>query len=204
MEKIYHRPSQQVRPIWIELAMHMLTLSVFISYTIYTMKKIMGLLAIVSLSLLMITGCTDKNSVHIWDTVSITYTATFPDGQVFDQNIHEDTPLTFTIGSWQVIQGLDEGIVGMKLGKTKTLSIKPAKWYGKLYDTNNIQKISQLIFDKLSINIENGTTQKLGNIEGMVKWTEKDSEGNTLVLFDINPRQTRDTLKYTITVLSKQ
>ncbi|MEI6773390.1 MAG: hypothetical protein WCL18_00730 [bacterium] len=43
----------------------MLTLSVFISYTIYTMKKIMGLLAIVSLSLLMITGCTDKNSVHI-------------------------------------------------------------------------------------------------------------------------------------------
>jgi len=203
MEKIYPRSSQQVRTIWIELEMYMLTISVFISYTKYTMKKIIGLLAIASLSLLMIAGCTDKNSIKAWDTVSITYIATFPDGQAFDQNT-EQTPLTFIVGSWQVIQGLDEGIVGMKLGKTNTISIKPEKWYGKLYDTNNIQKISQLIFDKLSVKIENGAIQRLGNIEGIVKWTEKDTEGNVLVLFDINPRQTRDTLKYTVTVLSKK
>jgi FKBP-type peptidyl-prolyl cis-trans isomerase 2 len=34
--------------------------------------------------------------------VSISYIATFPDGQVFGQN-NEQTPLIFTVGSGQVI-----------------------------------------------------------------------------------------------------
>lgn len=135
--------------------------------------------------------------------VSISYIATFPDGQIFDQYTTQ-TPLIFTVGSGQVIQWLDEGVVGIKVGNTKTITIKPAKWYGKMYDTNKIQKISQLIFDKLSIKVENWTTQKLWDIQWIVKWTEKDEWGNTLVLFDINPRQTRDTLKYKVTVLAKK
>ncbi|MEI6119002.1 MAG: FKBP-type peptidyl-prolyl cis-trans isomerase [bacterium] len=50
---------------------------------------------------------------------------------------------------------MDEGVVGMTVGGTKTLTIAPDKGYGKLYNTNNIQRISQLIFDKLSIKPEN-------------------------------------------------
>ena len=46
--------------------------------------------------------------------------------------------------------------------------------------------------------------QKLGTIEWVIKGTEKDSDGNVLVLFDINPRQTRDTLTYTITLLNNK
>jgi FKBP-type peptidyl-prolyl cis-trans isomerase 2 len=112
--------------------------------------------------------------------------------------------LIFTVGSGQVIPWLDAGILGARVGKTKTITITPAKWYGKIYDENKVQKISQLIFDKLSITPKNGTTQKLGNIEWIVKWTEKDADGNVLVLFDINPRQTRDTLTYKVTVLTKK
>ena len=56
--------------------------------------------------------------------ISITYTATFSDGQIFDQNTAQK-PLMFTVGSGQVIQGLDEGVVGMKVGNTKTVTIKP-------------------------------------------------------------------------------
>jgi len=167
------------------------------------MKKIMSFLAIASLSLFVIAWCASKNSVKVWDMISITYTATFPDGQVFDQNT-EQTPLMFTVWSWQVIQGLDEGVVGMKVGNSKTITITPEQWYGKLYDANKIQKVSQLIFDKLSVTPKNWTTQKLWDIEGIVKWTEKDESGNVLVLFDINPRQTRDTLKYKVTILAKQ
>jgi FKBP-type peptidyl-prolyl cis-trans isomerase 2 len=110
----------------------------------------------------------------------------------------------FMVGSGSVIKWLDEGVVGMKVKGTKTITITPDKWYGKMYDKNNIQKVSQLIFDQLSIKPENWTTQKLWDIEGIVKWTEKDENGNVLVLFDINPRQTRDTLKYKVTVLAKQ
>ncbi|EKD25126.1 MAG: peptidylprolyl isomerase FKBP-type [uncultured bacterium (gcode 4)] len=167
------------------------------------MKKIFSFLVIAWLSLFVIAGCTNKDSIKIWDIVSITYTATFADGQVFDQNT-EQTPLMFSVGSGNVIQGLDEAVVGMNVGDTKTVTIAPEKWYGKMYDTNNLQKVSQLIFDKLSIIPENWTMQKLGDIEGIIKGTEKDESGNTLVLFDINPRQTRDTLRYKITILAKQ
>ena len=54
------------------------------------------------------------------------YTATFPDGQVFDKN-NEQTPLMFTVGSGNVIQGLDEAVVGMNVGSTKTITIAPKK-----------------------------------------------------------------------------
>ncbi len=166
------------------------------------MKKIISFLAMASLSLVVIAGCANKNSIQAGDLVSITYIATFADGQVFDQNTAQ-TPLMFTVWSGQVIQGLDKGVVGMKVGKTKTITITPEVWYGKLYDANKIQKVSQLIFDKLSITPKNWTMQKLGDIEGIVKWTEKDESGNSLVLFDINPRQTRDTMKYKVTILAK-
>jgi FKBP-type peptidyl-prolyl cis-trans isomerase 2 len=167
------------------------------------MKKILGALFITTASLLIIAGCANKDDVKVWDTISIIYTATFSDGQIFDQNT-EKTPLVFTVGSGEVIQWLDEGIIWATVGKTKSIIITPDKWYGKLYNTNNIQKISQLIFDKLSIKPENWTTQTLGNIQGIVKGIETDGSGNVLVLFDINPRQTRDTIEYTVTVLTKK
>jgi len=167
------------------------------------MKKILGALFITTVSLLTIAGCANKDDVKVWDTISIMYTATFSDGQIFDQNT-EKTPLVFTVGSGEVIQWLDEGIIWANVGKTKSIIITPDKWYDKLYNTNNIQKISQLIFDKLSIKPENWTTQTLGNIQGIVKGIETDGSGNVLVLFDINPRQTRDTIEYTVTVLTKK
>lgn len=167
------------------------------------MKKIISLLVIVSFSVVFITWCTDKNSVKVWDTISITYTATFTDGKIFEQNTAQ-TPLTFTIGSWQVIKWLDEGLIGVGLGKSKTIKITPDIGYGNLYTKNNVQKISQLIFDKLSIQPKSWTIQILGDIEWVIKWTETDTDGNILVLFDINPRQTRDTLIYKVTVLEKK
>jgi len=167
------------------------------------MKKIISLFAIASLSLFVIAGCWSKGSIKVWDIISLQYTATFPDGTVFDQNTPQK-PLMFMVGSGQVIQWLDEWVIGMSVGSTKMLTITPDKWYGKLYDANQIQKISKLIFDKLSITPKDWSMQKLGDIEWIVKWTEQDESGNTLVLFDINPRQTRDTLKYKITILAKQ
>ena len=167
------------------------------------MKKTISVFVFVSLSLILIGWCTSKNTVQSWDIVSITYTADFPDGTPFDKNANQ-TPLSFTVWSWNVIQGLEQWVIGMKIGQTQTITITPELWYGKLYDPNNIQKVSKFIFDKLSITPVNWTTQRLWSIEGIVKWTETDQSGNVLVLFDINPRQTRDSLKYTITIVSKK
>ena len=80
------------------------------------------------------------------------------------------------------------------------MTITPDLGYGNQYRTNNIQKVSKFIFDKLSIIPTSGNTVKLGNIEGIVKGTQKDEQGNDIVLFDINPAQTRQKLNYEITI----
>lgn len=49
-------------------------------------------------------------------------------------------PLTFTVGKGQVIKGFDEGIIGMRVGETKILTIPPEKAYG-IKDPKLIQTI---------------------------------------------------------------
>jgi len=166
------------------------------------MKKLFACICVCTLSILVLAWCSGKNSIKVGDVISLTYTATFPDGKIFDQNT-EKSPLMFMVGSGQVIEALDNGVVGMNIGSTKTITVNPAQWYGKLYSESNIQKISQLIFDKLSITPKDGSTQNLWGVEWIVKGTEKDGSGNVLVLFDINPRQTYEILKYKVTVLAK-
>ena len=63
------------------------------------------------------------------DTVRIHYTGTLIDGSVFDSSDGRD-PLEFTVGSGQVIEGMDEGLPGMAVGDKKTLQIPCAKAYG--------------------------------------------------------------------------
>ena len=84
------------------------------------------------------------------DTVALNYTGKFENGKVFDSNVlpengHVD-PFIFTLGAGQVIQGWDEGIVGMKVGEKKHLVITPDKGYGPK-DYGPIPGNSTLIFD---------------------------------------------------------
>lgn len=157
------------------------------------MKKI-ALLSIL-LSAFLLTGCSKENTVERWDLVTIIYTGTFEDWSFF-----ETKEATITAGSGQVILGIDTTIIDMKKWKSKKVTITPDLGYGNQYRTNNIQKVSKFIFDKLSIIPTSGNTVKLGNIEGIVKGTQKDEQGNDIVLFDINPAQTRQNLDYEITI----
>jgi peptidylprolyl isomerase len=63
------------------------------------------------------------------DTVKIHYTGKLEDGTVFDSSEGRD-PLTFTIGSGQVIIGFDEAVSGMKLDEKKNVTIPADKAYG--------------------------------------------------------------------------
>lgn len=89
-------------------------------------------------------------SAKAGDTVSVNYTGKLVDGTVFDSNIDPQfghvEPFVFPLGVGQVITGWDEGIVGMKVGEKKTLTISPDKGYGE-NAVGPIPANSTLIFD---------------------------------------------------------
>jgi len=64
------------------------------------------------------------------DTVTLNYTGTLADGTVFDSSASHGQPFSFVLGAGQVIPGWDKGILGMKVGESKTLVIPPADAYG--------------------------------------------------------------------------
>lgn len=62
--------------------------------------------------------------------VRVHYTGTLEDGTEFDSSRGRE-PFTFTLGGGQVIQGWEEGIVGMREGGTRNLTICPDMAYGE-------------------------------------------------------------------------
>jgi len=78
------------------------------------------------------------------------YTGRLQDGTVFDSNVdpkfNHVEPFEFTLGAGQVISGWDKGIVGMKIGEKKTLTIPPEDAYGPS-GRPGIPPNSTLIFD---------------------------------------------------------
>lgn len=83
------------------------------------------------------------------DSVSIEYTGRLEDGTVFDtsresvaeeteladeQPEREFTPLTVEVGAGQVIDGLEDALIGMEPGDTPTVRIPPEKAYGEWTD----------------------------------------------------------------------
>ncbi|SFA88567.1 peptidylprolyl isomerase [Poseidonocella pacifica] len=64
------------------------------------------------------------------DTVRIHYTGTLRDGTTFDTSDGRD-PLEFTVGSGQIIPGLDKAIEGMAVGDKQTVEVPFAEAYGE-------------------------------------------------------------------------
>jgi peptidylprolyl isomerase len=63
------------------------------------------------------------------DTVLFHYTGSLTDGTVFDSSSGRE-PLRVTLGSGQVIRGVDDALVGMTPGDEKTVTIAPDEAYG--------------------------------------------------------------------------
>ena len=55
------------------------------------------------------------------DTVKVHYTGKLEDGSTFDSSAGRE-PLEFKLGTGSVIPGFDQGIVGMAIGETKTIT----------------------------------------------------------------------------------
>ncbi len=62
--------------------------------------------------------------------VSVQYTGWLTNGKKFDSSRDRGQPFTFQLGGGQVIEGWDQGIVGMKVGGIRKLTIPPELGYG--------------------------------------------------------------------------
>ncbi|SRR6056297_1161956 len=67
------------------------------------------------------------------DTVRIHYTGTLSDGSVFDSSEGRD-PLEFTVGSGQIIPGLDKALPEMEVGEKKRVEVASDEAYGPVQD----------------------------------------------------------------------
>ena len=79
--------------------------------------------------------------------VQVHYTGKLDDGTVFDSSVPRGEPFVFTLGQRQVIQGWEEGILGMLVGETRILTIPPALAYGSSGAGDIIPPNATLIFD---------------------------------------------------------
>ncbi len=66
---------------------------------------------------------------ELGDKVTIHYTGKLDDETVFDSTEGRE-PLQFTIGGGQIIPGVEQAVVGMTAGESKTINVLSDKAYG--------------------------------------------------------------------------
>ena len=79
--------------------------------------------------------------------VSVHYTGWLTSGKKFDSSLDRNRPFDFKLGARQVIQGWDEGVVGMKVGGKRKLTIPPEMAYGERGFPGAIPPNSTLVFE---------------------------------------------------------
>ena len=80
-------------------------------------------------------------------TVTVHYVGTLTDGSKFDSSRDRGRGFTFHLGAGQVIKGWDQGVVGMKVGGVRKLTIPPELGYGDRGFPPVIPPKSTLVFE---------------------------------------------------------
>jgi FKBP-type peptidyl-prolyl cis-trans isomerase FkpA len=75
------------------------------------------------------------------------YTGWLTDGSKFDSSKDRNDPFSFALGGGMVIRGWDEGVVGMKIGGKRKLTIPPHMGYGARGAGGVIPPNATLVFE---------------------------------------------------------
>lgn len=97
------------------------------------------------------------------DTISVHYTGKLEDGQVFDTSEGRE-PLTFEVGSGQLIPGFDAAVRGKALGDKVTATIAPEDGYG----AHNPEMVQEMPRERVG-----GVELEVGQVLGL-----EDQDGN--------------------------
>ncbi len=89
----------------------------------------------------------DGRTVEAGDMVVVNYSGFLQDGTMFDSSIERGQPFNFQVGLGNVIEGWDEGLLGMSVGGVRQLIIPPDLAYGDAGAGGIIPPGATLVFD---------------------------------------------------------
>lgn len=148
------------------------------------------------------------------DIVELEYTGRTGDGTVFDTSdesvaresglaaSHSDreyTPLTVEVGTGQIIDGLEEALVGLEEGTTTTVAIPPEKGYGEHSEDRireyDVEELTQALGDRPP---EEGTyLETQDGAQGEIVHVDEE-----IARVDFNNPLAGETLEFAIEVLT--
>lgn len=112
-------------------------------------------------------------------TVILNYTGKLEDGSVFDSSLVEGRePLKATLGKNELINGFENGLVGMSIGEKKTVEIDPENAYGEILD-HLIQEVDKT---QMPGDVEVGTALQAQTQMGPVNFVVKEVKDDTVIL----------------------
>ena len=79
--------------------------------------------------------------------IAVHYEGRLENGTVFDSSFKRGEPIVFTLGVGMVIQGWDQGLLGLRVGGKRTLTIPSELAYGERGAGASIPPHATLIFD---------------------------------------------------------
>lgn len=153
-------------------------------------------------------GCTKDIVVEKGNTVTVDYIGKLTDGTVFDTSIESiakengkystgrdyTAGLTFEAGAGQMIAGFDQGVIGMKIGETKTVEIAPKNAYGERDEAKLITMPKKDIPDVDQYQVGMQVMSSYGQVFKVYE-IKKDE-----IVFDANHELAGKTLIFDITV----
>ncbi len=181
--------------------------------------KVTVIVVCIFLAGLLLTGCKKAAFIDTFtnseqnkmaengDTVRVDYIGTTEDGKVFDTSIESVAksndlfneartyePLEFTLGQGNMIPGFEKGVIGMKAGETKKVTIPASDAYGDPRE----DLIRELELTKF---VEAGVTPTVGQVIDFGFGQAKVLEvGEETVKLDFNNPLAGKTLMFEITV----
>jgi FKBP-type peptidyl-prolyl cis-trans isomerase SlyD len=130
--------------------------------------------------------------------VELEYTLSLEDGEVVDSNVGEE-PLVFLQGAGEIIEGLEEELVGMKVGESRRIILPPERAYGE-WDPDAVEELDR---DELEgeADIEVGMNLELQGDDGTTFDAYVVEVDDDTVVLDLNPPLAGETLTFDVKIL---
>ena len=137
------------------------------------------------------------SKVEVSKVVSVHYTGSYTDGEVFDTSEGRE-PLLFLVGHGQMITGFEQEMLGAEIGEKREFTLTPEKAYG-MRDESAIQKVPKSQFPD-DMQLVPGMVLGAQSDRGPVQFSVVSIDGDEVTV-DFNHQMAGMTLRFRVEVV---